>query len=106
MPDGAIKLFQVPPFSMCRIMFANTLSTTYRVIYEQDNQTFVYWKLLKFGSDRHDNLQVWWDQKLRFQYDRLGFRFLNSTTFQYLNDYASSPADSEDARISDYYAND
>ena len=61
MENGSKKFYQIPPYSMCRIMIANTLSTNYRHFFNWDEQTFAYFTIEKTGSERYQNTNVYWD---------------------------------------------
>ena len=81
MENGSRKFYQVQPYSMCRVMVANTLPTNYRSFFNWDEQTYVYWAVDKYGSDRQDNLEIYWDQKIALQRDAWDVWFVNNTSY-------------------------
>jgi hypothetical protein len=63
LPNGAVQNYQIEPYSMCRIMLANTLKTNYRHYFNWNEQSFVYWTAHKPASKRFDRITVLWDQR-------------------------------------------
>ena len=91
-PNGSVQNYQIKPQSMCRIMLANTLNTTYRHYFNWYDQSFVYWTALKLGSQRFDKINLLWDQRQQLVSDKYDKRYYDNISFDYVDHYKKEPA--------------
>ena len=61
MKDGAKKYYEVPPFSICQIMLANTLTSDYRYYFAWQDHSFAFWSFYKYASERNTDIVTYWN---------------------------------------------